>query len=243
MTKHEANENFIRWLQGVVGVRVDGWAGDETRREVERALTRPANVLENGPDFNGSAFFAQVRAEFGPLKQGQVDGFNVLLDALKGWHVTWVAYALSTAWHETAATMQPIKEMGGNAYFKRMYDIEGDRPAKARELGNTRPGDGALYAGRGYVQLTGRLNYARYGLEQSPDDAMKPDVAAMILRDGMEKGRFTGKAMKDYFPIPFVDRQPDYVNARRIINGTDKAQMLAGYAEKFERALRAGGWR
>lgn len=193
-------------------------------------------ALEPARPFDAAAFFAQVRTEFGSLNQGQVDGFNTLLAALKKWPVSWVAYALSTTWHETAATMLPIKEMGGNTYFKRMYDIEGDRPAKARELGNTRPGDGALYAGRGYVQLTGRLNYARYGLENRPDDAMKPDVAAMILKDGMEKGRFTGRKLADYLP-------GDYVNARRIINGLDKAQMLAGYAEKFERALRAGGWK
>lgn len=178
MTKAEANESFVRAFQRLHGLKEDGWAGAATNA----ALTRPANVSENSADFNASAFFTQVRTDFGALKQGQVEGFNVLLDALKDWHVTWVAYALSTAWHETAATMQPIKEMGGNAYFKRMYDIEGDRPAKARELGNTRPGDGALYAGRGYVQLTGRLNYARYGLEGRPDDAMKPDVAAMILK-------------------------------------------------------------
>src|SRR3546814_6075636 len=42
-----------------------------------------------------------------------------------------------------------------------MYDIRGDRPAKARELGNLTPGDGAKYAGRGYVQLTGKSNYVK----------------------------------------------------------------------------------
>jgi len=51
--------------------------------------------------------------------------------------------------HETASTMQPIKEIGNAAYFKRMYDIEGARPAKARELGNIHPGDGAKFCGMG----------------------------------------------------------------------------------------------
>lgn len=40
MNKHEANESFVRWLQEVAGVRVDGWAGVDTRRAVERLLTR-----------------------------------------------------------------------------------------------------------------------------------------------------------------------------------------------------------
>lgn len=231
-TKSEANEAFVRWIQGVVGVREDGWAGEATRRAVERALTSAAPSAL----FDYGKFFASVRDDFGKLSQSQVDGFSIVTAALKGWDVTWVAYALGTAWHETASTMQPIKEYGGDAYFKKMYDIEGARPDKARELGNVNPGDGARYAGRGYVQLTGRANYARFGIESAPDDAMKPEVAARIMQDGMEGGWFTGKSMRDYLP-------GDYVNARRIINGRDKAELIAGYARNFERALTAGGWR
>lgn len=180
-----------------------------------------------------AAFFAGVRARFGGLEQPQVDGFNVLLEALSDWPVRWIAYALATAWHETGRTMQPVKEYGGPAYFTRMYDILGDRPAKARELGNLTPGDGAKYAGRGYVQITGRKNYASYGIADTPDDAMRPDKAAAILKDGMERGRFTGKSLDDY--------PNDYVGARRIINGQDKAQQIAGYAISFEAALREAG--
>lgn len=179
---------------------------------------------------DAAKFFATVRTHFGPLDQGQVDGFNVLLDATAHWPVSWRAYALATAWHETGFTMRPIKERGGTAYFKRMYDIQGERPDKARELGNRLPGDGAKFAGRGYVQLTGRANYARYGLSDTPDDAMKPAVAARILVEGMEGGHFTGKALADYLP-------GDYIGARRIINGTDRANTIAGHAVAFERAL------
>lgn len=231
-TKHTDNEAFVRWVQGVVGVRVDGHAGPATRRAVERATTASAAPAL----FDYGKFFARVRDDFGKLTQPQVDGFSIVTAALKGWDVTWVAYALATAWHETAHTMQPIKEYGGDAYFKRMYDIQGARPEKARELGNEKPGDGARYAGRGYVQLTGRTNYRRFGIENTPDDAMKPEVAARIMRDGMEQGAFTGKKLADYLP-------GDYVNARRIINGRDKAELIAGYARNFEVALIAGGWR
>lgn len=231
-TKDEANEAFVSWIQGVVGVDVDGHAGPETKRAVERALTATATPAL----FDYGKFFARVRADFGALKQHQVDGFSIVTAALKGWDVTWTAYALATAWHETAHTMQPVKEYGGDAYYKRMYDIEGDRPQKARELGNVNPGDGVRYAGRGYVQLTGRDNYRKFGIENAPDDAMKPEVAARIMRDGMESGAFTGRALRDYLP-------GDYVNARRIINGRDKAELIAGYARNFEAALRAGGWR
>lgn len=232
MTKQSDNETFVRWIQGVVGVTVDGHAGPATRRAVERELTGEAAPAL----FDYGKFFARVRSDFGSLKQPQVDGFSIVTAALKGWDVTWVAYALATAYHETAHTMQPVKEYGGDAYFHRMYDIEGDRPEKARELGNEKPGDGARYAGRGYVQLTGRTNYRRFGIEATPDDAMKPDVAARIMRVGMEDGVFTGKQLAAYLP-------GDYVNARRIINGRDKAELIAGYARNFEAALRSGGWR
>jgi len=217
------------------GLAEDGLAGPSTNAALDTYLPAKA-ANDDGPPFDPAAFFNGVRGAFGPLSQGQVDGFTAVLAGLKGWNRTWVAYALATAWHETAKTMQPIKELGGPAYFTRMYDINGDRPAKARELGNLAPGDGARYAGRGYVQLTGKINYARYGIADRPDDAMKPDVAAKILRDGMEAGRFTGKKLGDYLP-------GDYVNARRIINGLDKADDIARNAVGFERALTMGGWK
>jgi len=183
------------------------------------------------PAIDAARFFASARQHFGPFKQGQVDGFNALLTALADWPVSWIAYALATAWHETAFSMQPIKERGTDAYFTRMYDPKGARPHVAANLGNTKPGDGAKFAGRGYVQLTGRRNFERYGLADRPDDAMKPDIAAAILKNGMAHGIFTGKKLSDYLP-------GDYVGARRIINGQDKAKEIAAYAVAFEAALK-----
>ena len=229
MSKHSDNEALAYAVQRWLGVTEDGWAGTQTMAAfLEQTGQASAAAVLAPPE----AFFAAVRRDFGPLTQAQVDGFNVLLAELKDWPVSWIAYALATAWHETARTMQPIKEMGGDAYFTRRYDIRGENPNLARRLGNHTPGDGAKYAGRGYVQLTGRDNYHRYGLTDRPDDAMKPEVAAKILRDGMAHGRFTGKSLSDYLP-------GDYVGARRIINGTDKAQAIANYAVTFEKALTA----
>ena len=227
MSQASANEAFVRAFQTRAGIKADGWAGAATHAALNTLLPPPE------ASFDPAAFFASIKASFGSLSQAQVDGFNAVMAATKGWPVSWIAYGLATTWHETARTMQPIKEHGGEAYFTRMYDPMGARPHVAARLGNIHPGDGARYAGRGYVQLTGRTNYARYGIDGSPDDAMKPDVAGRILRDGMENGRFTGKKLSDYLP-------GDYVNARRIINGTDKAETIAGHARAFEAALRAG---
>lgn len=77
-----------------------------------------------------------------------------------------------------------LKEKGSVQDFKK-YDIRYN-PRKAKILGNVKPGDGARYYGRGFIQLTGRDNYKRAGdalnlpLEQKPELAARPDVAARI---------------------------------------------------------------
>lgn len=174
--------------------------------------------------------------------------------AVNGWGVSWIAYALATTYHETAHTMEPVKEYGGTAYFTRMYDIRGNRPAKARELGNTSPGDGAKFAGRGYVQLTGKTNYQKatrklrdmgfdVDLVADPDRAMDPEIAAAILVAGMREGWFTGRDIDDDLPADGPGRVAQFVASRDIINGRDKQDLIAGYAMDFQTALQEGGYR
>lgn len=195
-------------------------------------------------------FFAHVRAAHGKLTEEQVAGFNALLSAMgkARWPLAWVAYGLATAFHETAKTMQPIKELGGPSYLHRMYDIRGARPQKAKELGNVTPGDGVKYAGRGHVQLTGRRNYDNAGhalgvdLVGNPDLAMQCDISCRILIWGMEGGEFTGRRLADYLPISGRAGHDAYKRARKIINGTDRDAEIAKLALGFEAALVAGGW-
>lgn len=188
-------------------------------------------------------FFDKVREQLfnGRLNQKQVEGTEALLDVLfqEDWPFEWIAYALATAYHETGHTMQPINEWGDDSYFFRMYDKQGDRPHVAEQLGNTEPGDGVKFHGRGYVQLTGRRNYELMGdrmdlpLAENPDYALEPDVAAFILADGMANGIFTGHDLEKYFNEDEVDP----VGARKIINGTDRDEDIAGYYEVFMKAL------
>ena len=196
------------------------------------------------------AFFAACRTTvMGPmLDDDEVGGASAILDAMKGAPISHCAYALATAWHETAHTMQPIREMGGPSYLFRMYDPKGHRPHVAAELGNTMPGDGVQYAGRGYVQLTGRRNYEiagkrlGYPLLGNPDLAMRPDIAAQIMRQGMAEGWFTGKGFRDYLPATGPAPRVRFVDARRIINGKDRAAQIAIYAGQFQEALVEGRW-
>lgn len=196
------------------------------------------------------AFFDLVRKGIlGPtLDADEVSGCEAILDAMDGTPISWCAYALATAYHETAHTMQPIKEYGGDRYFFRMYDPKGERPALASGMGNIYPGDGVKFAGRGFVQLTWRSNYKRageklgYPLEGNPDLAMRPDIAAQIMRRGMEEGWFTGKAFDHFLPKQGAATREQFVEARRIINGKDKATAIADYAVTFQRALQGAGW-
>ncbi|MCJ2039854.1 hypothetical protein MKK55_13035 [Methylobacterium sp. J-059] len=207
-------------------------------------------------ELDRAAFFQAVRLRPfpGSLTAGQVSGMEAILDACPPDTPTdHLAYGLGTCPVETGWTMQPIKEKGGTAYYTRMYDIAGDRPAKARELGNTKPGDGALFCGRGLLQLTGRSNYRRatsrlrevgyllpgQDLEATPDLAMHPDVASAILFLGMREGWFTGARLAQYFG----PGRADWTGARRIINGQDRAAEIGQHAQGFQAALIKAGHR
>ena len=190
---------------------------------------------------NPEGFFDNVRGYTGKLSQQQVDSINAILKAGSHWPLGWMAYALATAWHESR--FLPIREKGGNKYLSKY-----DTGRLARILGNTpeADGDGILYAGRGFVQLTGRTNYDSAGealgldLLDQPDLALDIPTAARILVWGMEGGEFTGRRLSHY--IIGNGNHDAFVRARRIINGTDRAELIAGHADRFADALMEGGW-
>jgi len=165
------------------------------------------------------------------LEQSEVQGTEAIIDAFyaAGFKERrWLAYMLSTAWHETAFTMQPIAEYG---------------KGKGRKYGVPVGPYKKVYYGRGLVQLTWDYNYQKAEKElgvpfySNPDLALEPKHAADIMVKGMTEGWFTGKKLSDYLNAGTTD----YVNARRIINGTDKAKAIAAYAERFEDCLEKAG--
>jgi len=176
-------------------------------------------------------FWDAVRAIFGGrLTKEQMAGVETILAASEGLPISHRAYLLATAKHETADTMQPITEYGGRKYFDKY-----DTGKLAKALGNTpeADGDGFKYRGRGFVQITGFANYKAYGLQDNPDKALELGTATLILINGMTTGTFTGKKLSDYFSGP----KADWINARRIINGTARAADIAAIGQKLLKAI------
>lgn len=161
--------------------------------------------------------FGALRKLNGSLSRIQVDGINAILEACNKHLVTsdmHIAYILATAYHE--ARFKPVKEIGlGNGHS---YGV----PDKITHQ---------TYYGRGYVQITHKSNYQTFSkllnidLVNNPDLALQIDYAAEIIVVGMKNGLFTGKKLCDYFCAG--TEQP--IAARKIINGQDKAELIAGY--------------
>ena len=95
---------------------------------------------------------------------------------------------MSQAAHETL-DFKSLKEFGGKLDFKK-YDPR-FAPRKAKELGNTKPGDGAKYKGRGYMQITGKWNYEQAGKALGLDLVNKPEL--------LEKPEYAAKAAVWYW--------------------------------------------
>lgn len=183
-------------------------------------------------------FYGVVRKELfgGQLSDAQLAGTEAILrqwdaDAKANGDVYGLRYHLSymlaTAYWETARTMQPVKEA--------FWLSEAWRKAHLRYY---------PWYGRGLVQLTWEANYRRADKElagnggaliNDPDLALEPKLAVLIMFRGMAEGWFTGRKLSDYL----YRGHQDWVGARAIINGTDKAETIASIAEHFDTAILA----
>ena len=134
-----------------------------------------------------------------------------------------IAYMLATAYHESDSFKTTTEYDSGAKYEGR------------QNLGNTQPGDGVKFKGRGLVQVTGRANYTKYSKILKIDCVNKPELLAetkyalFTLVHGMTNGVFTGARLGKYVS---GDRQ-DFFNARQVVNGYDLADKIAGYAKGY----------
>lgn len=139
------------------------------------------------------------------------------------------AYVLATALHETAHTMKPVREYGGEKYLKSKKYYP--------------------YVGMGFVQLTWLENYQKATKElgvdfvKDPRKLLEPRYSAEILVVGSRDGWFAGDKKGRHTLGRYITlAKSDFVGARRIINGTDKASLIAGYAKDYDADLKAIGY-
>lgn len=141
-----------------------------------------------------------------------------------------MSYIIATAFHESRFG-EYMTEIGSNSYF----DKYKAGTTLGNQLGNTEENDHIIYKGRGFVQITGRANYKKYQdilglpLLNNPEIVANDfDIAAYIIVHGMVNGVFTGKKLSSYINSYKID----FYNARRTVNGTDKAELIKSYADK-----------
>jgi peptidoglycan hydrolase-like protein with peptidoglycan-binding domain len=209
---------------------IDGLVGPKTRNAWAEFKT---DVFAGNPSLIGQESIEKLQSKLDELAEAQDHDFStragtveaikqecraqdILLD-------TQVAYVLATTQWETNQTFEPVRE----AYWL----SESWRKSNLRYY---------PFYGRGYVQLTWKNNYEKYGtilgldMVGRPDIAMQPEVALFVLVHGFKTGAFTGRKITDYVN----ETKTDFIAARRCINGTDRTHEIAGIANRFLAELR-----
>lgn len=185
---------------------------------------------------NSKAFYDSIRETIfkGTISTKQFEGVEAILSEYTRLCINdtrKLAYILATAFHETASTMQAIEEYGKGKNYTYGRKIKMSR--KPYETPDR------IYFGRGHVQLTWYENYDSMGkvlgvdLLNKPELALTMEVSVKVLFTGMIRGMFTGRKLADYF----TPEKSDAYNARRIVNGIDKAVTIQKYYDKFYNAL------
>lgn len=181
-------------------------------------------------------FFEQIRSTglFKTLSVEQVENIEAIIDECQRQGVNdkaQIAYIFATILHETAGTMRPIEEIGRGK----------NRTYGHKVWYNGRPYNDVshIYYGRGYTQNTWRENYVSltkaakkqgftWDFEHHPELLLQTESSAWATVYAMKTGLYTGRKLSDYFGV-----KVDFINARKIINGLDRAELIKGYAVKF----------
>ena len=187
---------------------------------------------------NSASFYINAKKKLFPkgFTQSQVNGINDVFEvwnALKGEKdIRHLAYILATIYHETGRLMAPVREGFAKSDAKAQLIVKNRPYGKVGKYG-------FVPYGRGRVQITWDDNYDRIGrkynfpLTENPDLCLDSKIDAYICVHAMLSGDYTGKSLEDYFNRV----KEDPVSARKIINGTDKARVIAEYYLQFLQAL------
>jgi predicted chitinase len=208
---------------------IDGLIGPKTRNAWAEFKT---DVFQGNPDLIGPGSIETLQEKVKNIgetgiydfstEEGTIAAIKAECKALGIGLNTQIAYVLATVKWETAQTFKPVKEAFWLSEDWRRNHL-----------------DYFPYYGRGFVQLTWKNNYEAYSdilridLVNNRDLALDPNVALFVLVHGFKTGTFTHRKITDYI----TNSQTDFFNARRCINGIDRASEIADSAEQFLRDL------
>ncbi len=199
---------------------IDGLFGPRTRNAWAEFKT---DVFQGNPDLIGPGSIQTLQEKLNEIggeieiKEGKIHDFSTkerTIEAIK-WECkaqgigldSQIAYVLATTEWETAQTFKPIREA-----FWVKPDAEKWRKNNLRYY---------PYYGRGFVQLTWKVNYQKYSrilgvdLVNNPDMAMDNNVALFILVHGFKTGAFTGRKITEYINSD----KADFVNPDGVLLG------------------------
>lgn len=186
-------------------------------------------------------FYSGYREKFGKLNDSQKAGLEFILTKLDSTDkfnlATEYAYILATIKRETNSTYQPVLEgywIKGNRK-KALYNYyQRNNPSALRTIFPYGWDSKLTYEGRGRIQTTHVFNCVKIkdktGIDvvNNPDLLLDNEVDWKVLELGFY-GLWTGRPLSRYIN----ERQTDYYNARKVVNGLDHAQSIADDAMKF----------
>ena len=195
--------------------------------------------------------------------------FDAMQDILDHWDTTeglrdtrWLSYIIATVFWETGGHLYPVREglcddaKCAIAHLEKLWR----RRMVRQRYWDPDPSTGKSYYGRGQVQLTHLVNYWRVGSELSrtqsdeqfaelddklvakPDLALSDFVSTASLIEGMVRGWFNaelGKGLGSYINDDAPNDRVAYLEARRTVNGLDKRDLLADFALKIDKFVKA----
>lgn len=139
-------EKRIKELQRLVGAKEDGVIGRETISKMSEKLYKTKVQIVH--------FLANVHHESG--------GFTIVRENMS-YSAPRIMEIFGVGKHSAKVTQAEAITLAGKPYelAERVYGL--GNPSKAKELGNTKPGDGFKYRGGGALQCTGGADFKRYG--------------------------------------------------------------------------------